>query len=87
MVQSLVMPKPLPLIAPIRMSCVNEPFDGREWIFEPQIDGFRALAYIEQGGCRLISRNGHELRGFRGLCASVLGEIKTGNAILDGELC
>jgi hypothetical protein len=26
-------------------------------IFEPKLDGFRALAYVEGGACRLVSRN------------------------------
>src|ERR1043166_6004727 len=27
------------------------PFDHREWIFEPKLDGFRALARVENGHC------------------------------------
>lgn len=35
-------------------------FDHPEWIYELKYDGFRALAYIEAGECRLISRNGNQ---------------------------
>jgi hypothetical protein len=34
-----------------------EPFDHPDFIFEPKLDGFRALAYLEEGVCRLVSRN------------------------------
>jgi ATP-dependent DNA ligase len=29
-----------------------EPFDHEDWIFEPKLDGFRALRYIENRECR-----------------------------------
>jgi bifunctional non-homologous end joining protein LigD len=57
------MPK-LPLITPVRLSRAKEPLDSPEWIFELKHDGFRALAYVEKDGCRLVSRNGHEFKGF-----------------------
>ena len=36
------------------------PFDHPDWIFELKYDGFRALAYIDSGQCRL-SRDGEPL--------------------------
>jgi hypothetical protein len=33
------------------------PFDHPDWIFEPKLDGFRAVAYVDSGTCRLVSRN------------------------------
>ena len=41
-----------------------EPFDSDQFIFELKIDGFRALAHIENGKGELISRNGNVLGGF-----------------------
>jgi bifunctional non-homologous end joining protein LigD len=41
-----------------------EPFDDPDWIFEAKLDGFRALAYLEDGTCRLVSRNGREFHMF-----------------------
>jgi ATP-dependent DNA ligase len=35
----------------------DSPFEHPDWIFEPKLDGFRAVAYVEGGICRLVSRN------------------------------
>jgi hypothetical protein len=32
-------------------------------VFEPKIDGFRALAYVREHHCQLVSRNGHIFTG------------------------
>jgi hypothetical protein len=37
---------------------VSAPFDDPDWLFELKRDGFRALAHLGQGECRLVSRNG-----------------------------
>jgi len=47
----------LPRIAPINPARITQPFDHPDWIFELKNDGFRAVAYIEDGTCQLISRN------------------------------
>jgi bifunctional non-homologous end joining protein LigD len=36
---------------------LQAPFDHPDWIFEPKLDGFRAVVYIENGAARLVSRN------------------------------
>jgi len=36
-----------------------------------QICGFRALAYVENGECRLASRNNNVFKNFGSLCASI----------------
>ena len=60
------------------------PFDHSDWIFEIKLDGFRALAFIENGVCRLVSRKGHVYKSFPALCTS-LGKIPN-TAVLDGEI-
>jgi ATP-dependent DNA ligase len=57
----------LPTIMPMLARLHREPFDGSEWVFEVKHDGFRAIAFIEDGHCRLISRNGYRFGGFRDL--------------------
>ena len=43
----------------------DTPFEHPDWIFEPKLDGFRALAYVEGGACRLVSRNRKVTDGLR----------------------
>jgi bifunctional non-homologous end joining protein LigD len=46
----------------MRLSRRSEPFDSNDYIFEPKIDGFRSLAYLENGQCDLVSRKGNRFR-------------------------
>ncbi|MGB7437168.1 MAG: RNA ligase family protein [Candidatus Acidiferrum sp.] len=64
---------------------VAKPFSDPDYIFELKHDGFRALAYVEEGKCRLVSRNGNLLKSFGSLKKS-LGKLRVQNAILDGEI-
>jgi bifunctional non-homologous end joining protein LigD len=52
---------------------------------EIKYDGFRALAHIEHGRCKLVSRNGNEFKSFRTLSESFATELKR-SLILDGEI-
>jgi bifunctional non-homologous end joining protein LigD len=61
-------------------------FDNPEWIFELKYDGFRALVYIENGKCRLISRNGNQFKSFSSLDLALPSECKAKSAVLDGEI-
>jgi bifunctional non-homologous end joining protein LigD len=47
---------------------------------------FRALAYVERGACRLVSRNNHDFRSFPGLCDGLAAALGNHDAILDGEI-
>ena len=63
----------------------KEAFDHPEWIFEPKLDGFRALAYVDAGECRLVSRKKNVYKSFPQLCVAIGKGLKVENAILDGE--
>src|SRR5262245_29003833 len=71
---------------PIRLSRRIEPFDSDQFIFELKIDGFRALAHIEDGGGELISRNGNVFRGFSDLATWIAKHLRVESAVLDGEI-
>ncbi len=43
---------------------IAKPFNDPEYIFELKHDGFRALAYVEEGTCRLVSRNSNLFKSF-----------------------
>jgi bifunctional non-homologous end joining protein LigD len=68
----------------MRLRLVKEAFNDPEYIFELKNDGFRALAYIERGECRLVSRNLKHLR-FDAL-EEALATLPAHNAIIDGEI-
>jgi len=76
----------LPQINPIRLARLPEAFDHPDWLFELKWDGFRAIAYIEAGQCRLVSRNGNAFKSFPALLESVAAAIGQHDAILDGEI-
>jgi bifunctional non-homologous end joining protein LigD len=68
----------------MRLAVRKEPFDHPEWLYELKLDSFRALAFIESGSCRLVSRKAHVYKSFPGLCQS-LGDLPY-EAVLDGEI-
>jgi len=74
----------LPRIHPMRLRLVGKPFDHPDYIFELKHDGFRAVAYMQNGECKLISRNLNNLR-FNSL-KKELAKLPVGNAIIDGEI-
>ena len=54
-------------------------------MFELKHDGFRAVAYVDRDGTRLVSRRGNVYRSFPHLCNSIGNELKC-EAGLDGEI-
>lgn len=65
---------------------VNEPFDGAEWLFEIKWDGYRAVAFIEEGKMRLVSRNQNDLTARYPELKHLPQLVKANSAILDGEV-
>ena len=75
----------LPKIQPMRLTRVAKPFDDPDYIFELKHDGFRAIAYIEDGTCRLVNRNSNQFKTFGSLMES-LAKLSVKNVIMDGEV-
>ena len=75
-----------PKISPIIPVRRRDLFESAEWVYELKHDGFRALAYLNGGGCRLISRRGNEMKRFNDLASLVAKDVKVNSAILDGEI-
>lgn len=65
---------------------IPDPFDSRDWLFEIKWDGYRAVAFIENGKVRLVSRNQNELTSRYPELKDMAGYVKAKNAILDGEV-
>jgi bifunctional non-homologous end joining protein LigD len=76
----------LPKIEPMVLSLIPEPFDHPDWIFELKHDGFRAIAYLQNGVCQLVSRRRNEYRSFKRLQTELARTLKVDDAILDGEI-
>ena len=78
---------PLPRLTPLPLTRRHDPFDDLDWLFELKLDGFRALAYVERGQGRLVSRNGNTFKRFTPLAAEIGVALRgVRNAILDGEV-
>jgi bifunctional non-homologous end joining protein LigD len=84
--------KPLPIVSnlpkfspiiPVRRPDI---FDSSDWIYELKYDGFRALAYIDEGRCRFVSRIGNEMKRFEQLSSAIGKTLKVKTAVLDGEI-
>jgi len=65
---------------------VDDPFDGPDWLFEIKWDGYRAIAFIQNGKVRLVSRKQNDLTPRYPELAGLPQFIKAQSAILDGEV-
>ncbi len=78
--------RPMPsAIHPMLATSIDKPFDGPDWLFEIKWDGYRAVAFIENGQVRLVSRNQNDLTRYPEL-KDLPKFVKAKNAILDGEV-
>jgi bifunctional non-homologous end joining protein LigD len=79
--------QPMPSkLAPMLAEIGEAPFNRPDWMWEPKLDGYRVLAFIDEGGVKLRSRRGLELAPkFPQLVAELRKQLVSG-MILDGEL-
>ena len=61
-------------------------FDDPNYLFELKYDGFRSIAVVRDGECKLVSRNGNEFRSFENLRKNLASELRVSSAVLDGEI-
>jgi bifunctional non-homologous end joining protein LigD len=79
--------RPMPVtIHPMLAESVEKAFDGDEWLFEIKWDGYRAIAFIENGKVRLVSRNQNDLTPRYPELRDLAKFVKAKTAILDGEV-
>src|SRR5215218_8749451 len=71
----------------MRLLRVPEAFDHPDFIFEPKIDGFRALAYIEGHRCTPMSRTRHAFKSWPQLAEEIAHGARVDRAVIDGEIC
>jgi ATP dependent DNA ligase domain len=75
----------LPPMDAAKLTLVRLPFDQPDFLFELKHDGFRALAHIWHGKCRLVSHKRNSYKSFHSLRDN-LATLKVKNAIIDGEI-
>ena len=80
--------RPMPrVVRPMLATLVDEPFDDSEWLYELKFDGYRAVAFVDDGKVRLLSRNQNELTSAYPELAEIPSTIQAHQAIIDGEIC
>ncbi len=57
-----------------------------KWVYEPKLDGVRALIYVSGGAVRMYSRNRKPLNDAYPELVEALGDAVRGDAVLDGEV-
>ena len=67
-------------------TAIEKPFDNPDWLFEIKWDGYRAVAFIDDGRVRLVSRNQNDLSAQYPELATLPQFVKARRAILDGEI-
>ena len=79
--------RPMPsAIQPMLATVIEKPFDDPNWLFEIKWDGYRAVAFIEKGNVRLVSRNQNDLTPRYPELGALPEFVKAQSAILDGEV-
>ena len=79
-------PEKLPAsLAPMHAELAEVAFDDPDWMWEPKLDGYRALAFVSEQGVTLKSRRGLELGSFPRLEAD-LARQAVNAMVIDGEL-
>ena len=73
------------LIKPMLATLVDKPFDKKGWLYEIKWDGYRALAYLDDGNVEIKSRNN---KSFNEKFYPLYNALKKWNvnAIVDGEI-
>ena len=74
------------VVHPMLATPAGKAFDDPDWLFEIKWDGYRAIAFIEDGRVRLVSRNQNDLTAQFPELGSLPQFVKAQRAILDGEI-
>jgi bifunctional non-homologous end joining protein LigD len=77
----------LPSWIPPMLATLTEvfPTEGK-WVYEPKLDGIRALVYVSGGEVRIYSRNRKLLNDAYPELVEALSSAVRGDAVLDGEI-
>ena len=73
-------------LKPMMARLSDKSFSHPDWLFEPKLDGFRALAFVRHGQVSLLSRTGNELSKHFPEVVDELSVQPESELVLDGEL-
>jgi bifunctional non-homologous end joining protein LigD len=79
-------PPPPPAMLPMLAEGGYEPFDHKDWRFEPKLDGIRTLAYVGTDGTRLVSRTGRDQTERYPELDNLARFVNALQAVVDGEI-
>ncbi len=73
-------------IRPMLVRLTEKAFSHPDWLFEPKLDGFRAIATVRKGAVQLRSRTGVDMTARYPEVVEELRALPEEEVILDGEL-
>ena len=73
-------------LTPMQATLTDAPFSGEQWLFEPKLDGIRAIATVRDGEVELHSRRGNAISHQYPALAAALSRQPVHSAALDGEI-
>jgi bifunctional non-homologous end joining protein LigD len=73
-------------LAPMLATLAKAPFSHADWVFEPKLDGLRAIAFLRDGKVRLLSRGGKDVTKSYPSLVAELPERPALEVVLDGEI-
>src|SRR5690242_12780879 len=82
-VRSAAMPT---VVRPMLATSIDKPFDADDWLFEIKWDGYRSVAYIENGRVRLVSRNDNDMTALYPELRDLPTYLRAKKAVIDGEV-
>ena len=77
---------PIPTTLTPMMASARDPFSHPDWLFEPKLDGIRAVVHVAGGEARLTSRRGTDLTATYPRLAAALAAQPVAEAVFDGEI-
>src|SRR5258706_822826 len=73
-------------LSPMHAELGDKPFNSADGMWEPKLDGYRALVFIDAQGVKLRSRRGLELAADFPRLVGELGQQAVNSMVLDGEI-
>jgi bifunctional non-homologous end joining protein LigD len=73
-------------ISPQLATKAENPPEGDDWLHEIKFDGYRAIAFIEDGAVRLVTRTGLDWTKRYGDLGQAFAALRCRQAVIDGEV-